>query len=253
MTVNRQELEKYLNTFLKADAFRDCCPNGLQIQGREEISLVVTGVTASLELIQAAADLGADAIMVHHGLFWRGDPQGIRGMLYHRVAPLIRAGISLFAYHLPLDAHPDLGNNVLLARELEIIQDGWCDDDSPFPMVGLGHLPEEMTLGALVSRTDRILDHHSEFIGSPGTPVRTVAWCTGAASEYLPLAAERGADVFITGEAPERAVHMSRELGVSLITAGHHCTETLGIRALGEHVALQFATQVRFLNFPNNF
>jgi dinuclear metal center YbgI/SA1388 family protein len=251
--VNNFELEKYLEGFLKAGQIKDYCFNGLQVQGRSEISLIVTGVSASRKLIEAAADLKADAVIVHHGLFWRGDAPEIRGLLHGRVAPLIKSDINLYAYHLPLDAHPEIGNNVLLARTLGIRQTGWCDDGSEFPMVGLGELPDAVPAGEFMEKTDRILSHRSELVGDPKRPVRKVAWCTGSAGEFLPLAAECGADLFITGETPERNVHVADELGISLLAAGHHCTETLGIRALGEHIHNQFATQVRFIDLPNNF
>ncbi len=251
--MNNFELENFLNELLRAKQIKDYCFNGLQVQGRSEITSIVTGVSASRKLIEAAADLKADAVIVHHGLFWKGDAPEIRGLQYGRIAPLIRSDINLYAYHLPLDAHPELGNNVLLARTLGITRTGWCDADSDFPMVGLGELSSEMTAGDFMQRTDAILSHSSQLVGDPDRPVKKIAWCTGSAGEFLPLAASCGADMFITGETPERNVHVAEELGICLLTAGHHCTEILGIRALGEHIQNQFATQVRFIDLPNNF
>ncbi|MBQ8707714.1 MAG: Nif3-like dinuclear metal center hexameric protein [Succinivibrionaceae bacterium] len=251
--MKRAELEKHLNDFLKIGEFRDYCSNGLQVEGKDEIATVVTGVSASRQFIEAAVEAGADAVIVHHGLFWKGDDPCVRGVLKARLAPLLKADVSLFAYHLPLDAHPELGNNVLLAQRLGIRQIGWCDGCETHPMVGLGEIPDE-TVEDFAARIDRLLGHrNSQIVGDRRRVARKVAWCTGSASEFMPLAAEHGADVFVTGEAPERAVHVAEELGIALVTAGHHCTETLGIEALGEHIGRQFATHVRFINIPNNF
>lgn len=249
--MNNLTLEKYLNDYLQSQSFSDYCPNGLQVEGKDEISKVICGVTASQELLDLAVREQADAVLVHHGIFWKGDPQGVRGILYHRLKTLLDHNINLYAYHLPLDAHPECGNNVLLAKIFQVEISSWCDSNAKYPMVPLGVFQEPVTLGLLRDRIDLAFNRKSFSVGDLNRRISKIAWCSGSASEFLPLAASCGAEVFITGEFPERVVHESRELGVCVIAAGHHDTETAGIRRLGEILSQRFPLDCQFVNLAN--
>ena len=250
--MNAPELEKFINDYLKTSEFRDYCPNGIQVEGRTEVRKIVTGVSATQKLIDYAVSVNADAVLVHHGIFWKGDPQALRSFRKKRVETLIKNDINLFAYHLPLDAHPEIGNNVLLAENLGITIDGACDSGEKHPMVLKGHFSAPLSLADLIARVDHNLAHKSFAIGDGGDIIENVAWCTGSAYDFIELAAQNGADVFISGEIAERTVHTAEELGIDYIAAGHHCTEVFGIKKLGELLAGRFGLEVDFVNFPNN-
>ena len=246
--MQRSELENYLDSYLDARRFRDYCPNGLQVEGRGQVSTIITGVTASLALLQAAAERGADAVLVHHGYFWRGEDQRVTGMRRERLALLLKCDINLFAFHLPLDAHAEVGNNVQLARELGLPCTG------TFGEQGLGayaDLPTPLSIAALSARIAARLQRLPQVIGDEHRLVRRVAWCTGAAQGYLEDAARAGADVYISGEISEQTVHTAREIGVAYIAAGHHATERCGVRALGEHLAARFHLRHEFIDIAN--
>ncbi len=249
--MNNFALETFLNDYLQVARIKDYCPNGLQVQGREEIRTVVTGVTANLDLIRQAVERKADAIMVHHGIFWKGDEQPVRGMLYQRLKLLMQHEINLYAYHLPLDMHSEVGNNVLLGRALGIEQRGWCTEDE-FPLVGFGVLSQPQSAGSFMAMVDQKIHHQSFLIGDPDAQVERIAWCSGAAGEFLPQACAKGAQLYITGEVPERVVHQANELGISVLVAGHHCTEILGIKTLGELIQKKFSINVEFIDVHNN-
>ena len=246
--VDRDDLAKHLATTLDINRFRDYCPNGLQVEGRRHIKHLVTGVTASLALLEAAHAAGADAVLVHHGYFWRGEEPRVTGTRRARLALLLAQDINLFAYHLPLDAHAEVGNNVQLARVLDLPVDGrFCEQD--IAMHGAFETP--LALGVLAQRVHECLGRAPQVIGRADRLIRRVAWCTGAAQGYLEDAVRLGADAYITGEISEQTVHLAREADVAFIAAGHHATERYGIRALGEHLAARFGLAHRFIDLEN--
>jgi dinuclear metal center YbgI/SA1388 family protein len=246
--MRRADLEAYLDQYLEIGRFRDYCPNGLQVEGRSSVATIVTGVTASAALIEQAHAASADALLVHHGYFWRGEDQRLTGVRRRRIAMLIEHDINLFAYHLPLDAHLEVGNNVALAREL-----GWRvtgrfgEQDLGFH----GETEEPLTLEAFAQSLGERLAREPLVIGEGGREVRRVAWCTGAAQSYLEDAVRLGVDVFVSGEVSEQTVHLARESGVAFISAGHHATERYGIAALGAHLADRFGLAHRHIDVPN--
>ncbi len=246
--VDREMLLQALDDELEPQRFQDYCPNGLQVEGRREIRRLVTGVTASQALIDAAIEYGADLILVHHGYFWRGEPQPVTGMKRQRLAALLRHQINLVAYHLPLDAHPRLGNNVQLARRLDLNIEGTLRDDG----IGLlGSVSEPCDAAELVRIIARALDREPLWIPAGVHRVHRLAWCTGGAQSMLTMAAERGVDAFISGEISEQTTHEARELGVHYYAAGHHATERYGPQALGEWCAGRFGVEHRFIDIAN--
>lgn len=244
----RNELENYLNQLLDISRFRDYCPNGLQVEGRDEIHTVISGVTASLELLHAAAAAKADAVLVHHGYFWRGENERITGIKRNRIAMLIAHEINLFAYHLPLDTHHELGNNTQLGRKLGFIETNRFGEQD---IAVQGKLMRPITLEDLGAKISKKLSRLPLIIGDTNKPIRHVAWCTGAAQSYFDEAIHRGVDAFITGEISEQTVHAARESGVAFISAGHHATERYGIQALGEHIAQKFGVNHQFIDIDN--
>lgn len=244
----RNELENYLDQLLEISTFQDYCPNGLQVEGRDSIHKIVTGVTASLELLNAAVARDADTIIVHHGYFWRGENPCITGMKGRRIALLIRHEINLFAYHLPLDIHPVLGNNAQLAKRLGLVEQTRFGEQN---IAVQGELSDPLSLRALGGKIAYTLAREPLVIGDLERPVKRIAWCTGAAQGYFEAAISQGVDVFITGEISEQTVHLARESGVAFIAAGHHATERYGVRALGEHLAEKFDIQHQFIDVDN--
>jgi len=244
----RNELENYLNELLDISRFQDYCPNGLQVEGRERINSVVTGVTASLELLKTAVTHEADAIIVHHGYFWRGEDARITGIKHNRIAQLMKNRINLFAYHLPLDFHPELGNNAQLAKRLDFIEKSRFADQG---IAVRGELAIAMPLSALGEKISQTLEREPQIIGNPDQMISQVAWCTGAAQGYFEAAIAEGVDAFITGEISEQTVHAARESGVAFIAAGHHATERYGVQALGDHLAEKFGIQHQFIDVDN--
>lgn len=246
--MHRDELENHLNQLLDITRFHDYCPNGLQVEGRGDIQTIISGVTASLDLLQAAIAARADAILVHHGYFWRGEDMRITGMKSRRIALLLNQQINLFAYHLPLDAHPHLGNNALLGKKLGLIETGRFGEQE----VGIvGELPQPVTLNVFSHKISRTLLRKPMIIGNPEKPVRQIAWCTGAAQSYFELAIQQGVDVYLTGEISEQYVHIARESGVAFIAAGHHATERYGVQAVGDHIAQKFGIRHQFIDIEN--
>ena len=242
------ELEIYLNQLLDVGHIHDYCPNGLQVEGRSEVRKLISGVTASFDLLQAAVAAGADAVLVHHGYFWRGENQCLTGMKRRRIALLMEHDISLFAYHLPLDAHLELGNNTQLGRRLGFIETGRFGEQS---IAAQGTLPQAMTLKDLRINVEHLLSRKPLVIGDEAKPVQRIAWCTGAAQNYFDEAIHLGVDAFITGEISEQTVHAARESGVAFIAAGHHATERYGAQALGEHVTQKFGITHQFVDVDN--
>ncbi len=246
--IDRTALSEFLDTLLEPRRFSDYCPNGLQAEGKSRIARVVCGVTASLALVKAAAQSGADALLVHHGWFWRGEDPRVIGPRRERLATLLAHDINLYAYHLPLDVHPDVGNNVELARRL-----GWPLGESfgRDGLIRMAHLEQPTEVGSLARLLQDRLGQTPLAVGDLNRPIRRLAWCTGAAQDFLQDAIDAGADAFVSGEISERTTHLARESGVVYLAAGHHATERFGVQALGQRVADAFGIEVRFIDDPN--
>jgi dinuclear metal center YbgI/SA1388 family protein len=248
-TLDRDELEKYLAQTLDINRFRDYCPNGLQVEGRAEVRTLVTGVTASLALIEAALAIGADAILVHHGYFWRGEDPRVIGQRQKRLKLLLAHDLNLFAYHLPLDAHPVFGNNAQLGQLLELEADARFGEGE---LGWIGASKADMpTVGDLADAVASRLGRAPLLIGERGQTLGRVAWCTGAAQNYLSEAIAAGANTYLSGEISEPTVHLARESGVAYLACGHHATERYGVQALGRHLAQQFGIEHHFIDIPN--
>ena len=248
MRMQRKELETYLDEYLDVGRFRDYSPNGLQVEGREYVERIATGVTASLELLTAAIDAGADTIIVHHGYFWRGEETRLVGPRRRRIAMLIEHNVNLFGFHLPLDAHLEVGNNVMLAQRLGFEVRGQFGEQN----VGFhGETDAALTLGELARRVEDRLERKPLVVGDESRVVKRVAWCTGAAQSQFNAALAFDIDVYLTGEVSEHTVHTARESGVAFISAGHHATERYGVKALGEHLAARFGLDHRFIDIAN--
>jgi dinuclear metal center YbgI/SA1388 family protein len=242
----RSELESCLQALLCPEGFKDYGPNGLQIEGRREVRRLVSGVTASLAFIDAALEAGADALLVHHGLFWRGQDGRLTGWLGARVKRLMQADVSLFAYHLPLDAHAELGNNAQLGLRIGLVA------DDRFGEQALGFIgPASGSLEALAQTVQLQLGRAPVCVAGDGRPLRRVAWCTGGAQGYFGAAIAAGADAFLTGEISEPQAHLARETGVAFLACGHHATERYGAPAVGAHVAAQLGLEHRFIEVDN--
>jgi dinuclear metal center YbgI/SA1388 family protein len=242
-------LGQAFDALLEPEKFRDYGPNGLQVEGDREIQLLVSGVTASRALIEAAVASNADAIVVHHGLFWRGQDGRVTGWMRERLRLLLAHGIHLFAYHLPLDAHAELGNNAQLARVLGLQTDGRFGEQN-LGFLGSG---AQAWAGpqALADHVAQTLGRSVTCVGGSDGPVRRVAWCTGGAQNYFEAAIALGVDAFITGEISEPQAHLARETGVAFLACGHHATERYGAQALAEHVAQNLGLQHRFIEIDN--
>ncbi len=242
----RNDVESCLRTLLQPDRFDDYGPNGLQVEGRRELRHIASGVTASLAFIDAAIAAGADTLLVHHGLFWRGQDGRLTGWLAARVRRLMGADVNLFAYHLPLDAHAGLGNNAQLGLRLGLAA------DARFGAQDLGFIgPAPCTLGALVERAHVQLGRAPLLVPGDGRALGRVAWCTGGAQGYFEAAVAAGADAFLTGEISEPQAHLARETGVAFIACGHHATERYGAPAVAAHLAAQFGLEHRFIEIDN--
>jgi len=248
--VELRELLQYTDELLEIDRFSDYAPNGLQVEGRAEIQRVVCGVTASLELVTAAVEAGADALLVHHGYFWKGESPTITGMKRCRLQRLLQHEISLIAYHLPLDAHPLYGNNACLGRRLGIQYRGCFGPVTPH-MIMWGEFAQPMDAGELGALLSDRLGRTPLHIAGGNKPVRSVAWCSGGAQGYIELAAQQGVDAYISGEASEQTTHIAREMGVHYFAAGHHATERYGIEALSMHLSERFDLQQQFIDIDN--
>ena len=244
----REDLRAYLDSVLDAARFRDYCPNGLQVEGREQVRRIVCGVTASQALIEAAIERGADALLVHHGWFWKAEDGRVTGFRKQRMARLLAHDINLFAYHLPLDAHATLGNNAQLALRLGWTVGGRFGEQD----IGFVGVPPAPTLaGELARQIETALGRTPLLIGDPARKVTRIAWCSGGAQGYFEDALAVGADVFVSGEISEQTVHLARETGMAFIAAGHHATERYGVMALGEHLVEKFGIDCEFVDIDN--
>ena len=246
--MKREELVNYLDGLMMPGKFRDYCPNGLQVEGCSEVTRLVAGVTASQALLDVAVERGADAILVHHGYFWKGEDGRVTGIRRRRMATLLANDINLLAYHLPLDAHPELGNNAQLALRLGWLPDGRFGEQD----IGwLGTVAEPCALSALAERVARVLERQPLVVGDEARPIRRIAWCSGGAQGYFEQAIALGVDAYLSGEISEQTVHLARESGVAYLAAGHHATERYGVQALAENLARQFGITCDFVDLEN--
>ena len=242
------ELRDYNASLLQTNLFRDYCPNGVQVEGRSEVRRIATGVTASQHVLDEAIKWGADAILVHHGYFWRNEDATITGMRKRRIAQLLRNDVSLLAYHLPLDAHGELGNNAQLGKLLGLAEQGRFGEQN---IAWLGELVQPRSLTEFSRQVAHDLQRTPQVIGDGARNIRKVAWCSGAAQGYFEAAIAQGVDAYLTGEISEQNYHLANESGIAFIAAGHHATERLGIQALGEHLAGKFGLEHRFFDQAN--
>ena len=232
--IDLYELERYTNKLLNTGRFRDYAPNGLQVEGKTEIKTLVSGVTASQQLLDKAVEVGADAVLVHHGYFWKNESPVLRGMKKRRIKTLLEHDISLLGYHLPLDAHPKLGNNAQLGKLLGITDSGVMDEKELQSVGNTGVLEPPMTLQAFGERVADVLKREPVLVSGGDQLIRRIAWCTGGAQGYIDKAHALGVDAYLSGEISENTTHSARENGIHYIAAGHHATERYGAKALGE-------------------
>jgi dinuclear metal center YbgI/SA1388 family protein len=250
-SLSRGALVSYLDQYLDASRGRDYGPNGLQVEGREEVRKIVTGVSACQELFVQARMADADAVLVHHGLFWEGTPRTLTGFRYRRVAELIRGEINLLAYHLPLDRHLEVGNNAVAGRELgleEMVPFGLHDG---LPLGVRGRFPAPIPAAELVARCERLYGQTPLAYLAGGEAISTVGIISGGGQGEFYSAIEEGLDAYVTGEVTEWVMNVARETGTHYLAAGHYATERLGVKALGEHLAERFGIEVEFLDIPN--
>lgn len=241
-----EEADRYLN----AARINDYCPNGLQVEGRPQVLRIVSGVTASQALIEAAVEAQADVLLVHHGYFWKGEDPCITGMKQRRLKTLLAHDISLLAYHLPLDVHGEVGNNVQLAAQLGITVEGPLEADNPRTVGLVGSLDEAISPRDFARHVYQVLGREPLLVEGEAM-IRRIGWCTGGGQGYIDQAIAAGVDLYLTGEASEQTFHSARENGISFIAAGHHATERYGVQALGDYLARRFAIEHLFIDCPN--
>ena len=246
--MKREELIRYVDNLLAAGRWRAYCPNGLQVEGRTDVQRLVAGVTACQALLDAAVERGADAILVHHGWFWRGEDGRVTGLRKARLQTLLKQDINLIAYHLPLDNHPEFGNNAQLAGKLGWLADGRFGEQD---LGWLGRLESPTTLSDVAGKVAGELQRVPLTIGDRERVVSRVAWCSGAAQGLFEQAITLGVDLYLSGEISEQTVHLARESGVAYIAAGHHASERYGVQALAEHLALRFGIDCQFVDIDN--
>ena len=249
--MQRDELLAYVAQLLNVEAFADYAPNGLQVAGRAEVQKIVTGVTACQALVDAAVERGADALLVHHGYFWKGEDPCVVGLKQRRLKALLGADINLLAYHLPLDAHPELGNNAQLAALLGLQTEGTFGGGNGPDIGQYGSLAQPQSAEGFAALLAQKLGRAPQHITAGTTEIHSIAWCTGAAQSYLEQAAALGVDAFVSGEISEPTVHLAREHGLHYFSAGHHATERGGVVALGEHLTQRFGLAVEFVDIDN--
>ncbi|MFN4264118.1 MAG: Nif3-like dinuclear metal center hexameric protein [Aquabacterium sp.] len=246
--IERDALVHHLDNLLEVSRFKDYGPNGLQVEGKATIRKVVSGVTASMDLIQAAIHAQTDAIIVHHGLFWRGQDGRLTGWMKKRVAALMAHDINLFAYHLPLDAHPSLGNNAQWGKRLGLAADQrFGDQDLGF----IGDAPEGIELDTLVAQVTQTMGRKPVVVPGDSRTIKRIAWCSGGAQGYFEPAIAAGADVFLTGEISEPQTHYARETGVTFMACGHHASERFGAQAVGKKIAHDYGLEHEFIDIDN--
>jgi len=249
--VQLNELVNYTNSLLSADSFRDYCPNGLQVEGRAEVAKLVCGVTACQALVDAAIAAKADALLVHHGYFWKGEAQVITGIKMRRIKALLDAGVSLLAWHLPLDAHPELGNNAQLAHKLGLISEARFPEQDDAAVGLRGRLAEPMAAEKFAEQIASVLGRQPLHIAPNQRVIKSIAWCSGGAQGYIEAAADAGVDAYLTGEVSEQTFHLAQERDIHFFSAGHHATERYGVQALAAHLGQKFALQSEFIDIEN--
>lgn len=247
-----KRIVEYCNELLSINDFNDYCPNGLQVEGRAQVKKIIVGVTASQMFLEQALQRGADAVLVHHGYFWKGEDAAIVGLKKNRIACLLNNGVSLLAYHLPLDAHTALGNNIGLARKLGIEVSACEQQGAMQGLLWRGRLSQPMSAEQFACLLQEKLNRPPLHLPSTRQqPIHTLAWCTGGAQGYIERAAAYGVDAYISGEVSEQTFHLAQELDIHYFAAGHHATECFGVQALGQHLAEKFAIMVEFVNIHN--
>jgi dinuclear metal center YbgI/SA1388 family protein len=249
--MHRNQLLQKLDEMLAPERYKDYGPNGLQVEGKEQVKKIVSGVTASLALIEAAIAAKADALLVHHGLFWRGQETRIVGWMKQRLALLLAHGINLYAYHLPLDAHPELGNNAQLGLRLGLKATRRFGEQDLGFLGGVAKGPAFEHARALADHVEKQLNRPVILIGNDDVVIKNIAWCTGGAQSYFESAIAAGADVFITGEISEPQAHYAREMGVAYIACGHHASERYGAPAVAQELARRLGLQHEFIDIDN--
>jgi dinuclear metal center YbgI/SA1388 family protein len=247
--IEQRELTDYCDRLLASATFADYAPNGLQVEGTRPISRLASGVTACAALIEAAREFDADAVLVHHGWFWKGESSCLVGPKGRRARLLFESGACLIAYHLPLDAHPVLGNNATLAARLEIL-DAMPTEDSK-GLLWTGRLAVPLPPEDWADQVAARLDGPTTLVKGNERPVERLAWCTGGGQSHIEEAASLGVDAFLSGEISEQTTHLARELGIAFLAAGHHATERYGVAALGAHLAERFDLEHRFIDIHN--
>ncbi|MBA2649099.1 MAG: Nif3-like dinuclear metal center hexameric protein [Legionella sp.] len=247
------ELASYLQDFLSCNDFTDYAPNGLQIEGSQSIQRICTAVTASRDAINEAVSWKADALFVHHGFFWRGEDQVITGMKHHRIKALLNNNINLFAYHLPLDCHLDIGNNACIAKHLQVHSIKMHKAGSTNNLLWSGTLDQLMKRTELKRLLHEIFQQPAVHIQGHDRPIQHIAWCSGAAQDFMVDAHRLGVDAFISGEISERTFYQAKELEIDYFSCGHHATERFGIQALGNHLVTAFNLEHRFIDSNNPY
>ena len=247
-----KSIVEYCNDLLNVNEFRDYCPNGLQVEGRNEVNSIICGVTACQDLIEAAIEKQADVLLVHHGYFWKNEDAAITGIKRKRIQRLLEKGVSLLAYHLPLDAHEVYGNNITLAQQLGIKVIGCEKQGEVKGLLWNGELEEETSAEDFASIINQRLNRQPLHLpAASNKPIKTVGWCTGGAQHYIEDAAAMGLDAYISGEVSEQSFHLAKELDIHYFAAGHHATESYGVQALAEHLAAQFNVTSEFVDIHN--
>lgn len=251
MSVSRTDLLLFLDNLLKPNNIKDYCPNGLQIEGKQQIKKIITGVTASQALIDKAVELNADALFVHHGYFWKGENPCITGMKKKRFSTLLANDVSVFAYHLPLDIHPELGNNAQLAKMLSITNVQPLEPGNSNSVAMRGEFEQAISPVQLADRLSSSLNRQALHEPADKKMIKSVAWCSGGGQGFIERAAELGIDAFITGEVSEQTIHTAREMNIHFYAAGHHATERYGAKAVGEYIQQQLDVEVEFVDIDN--
>ncbi len=242
-------LESWCNQQLQPENFSDYCPNGIQVEGNREIQRLASGVTACQALLDAAVEWQADAILVHHGYFWKGEAEPLTGIKGDRIRTLMKNDMTLFAYHLPLDAHPLFGNNVQLGKRLQLLNAAAADASEG--LLWSAELQDPVTPRQLSENITQAVDRQPLHIAAERAQIQRIGWCTGGAQKYIDQAADLGLDAFISGEISESTVHTARERNIHYYAAGHHATERYGVQALGDAIASEFGITHRYIEIDN--
>lgn len=248
---NRDDIVDYINRTLNAERISDYCPNGLQVAGRSQVNHIVTGVTASARFLTAAIEAGADAVLVHHGYFWKGESPVLTGMKLERIRLLLEANISLLAYHLPLDIDPILGNNAMLAQKFDFDVEGRIAAGGTDGLLFYGRLNKPLPSDVFVDHIAKVLGRKVTAVGGDERIIKRVAWCSGGAQRFILDAAQLGVDAFISGEISEQTTHEARENSILYIAGGHHATERYGVQALGINLSEQLQLTHQFIDVDN--